>query len=361
MVRIFSKSRPDGKLITDGDPLTHIMPYVMRGRNESCVYYHNPVDIDVLQEYIRKKRREGKRITMFNLIITATLHVIYERPHLNRFISGRRLYSRKSFDVLYVVKKSMSDEAEESIARVSFDENDNIFTVTKAMGDIIDSIKNGTADKWDDKLIAYLSKFPRWLLRFVASILRWADFHGLLPESFMKILPMYSSVYVSHLGSIGGGSFFHHLYEFGNTSIFLTIGKVYEAPVKADDGGVEWHRFVDLNFSIDERICDGYYLVKSIKMLNDLLLVPEFLEYSPAMLKRLSKEERRELRKKFKEARNQEGHHHELLISQEDVADRLEIYGSVDTDETADETSDVISDVMSDETSDEGDKSADQA
>ena len=320
---LFSKKRPDGKLVQDGDPMMHIMPYIMRGRNESCIYYKDCVEIENMQRYIREKRREGKRITIFNLIVTSMLHLIYERPHLNRFVAGRRLYDHNSFDVLYIVKTSLSDDANESVARVTFDEHDNIFTISESMKNIIDQIKGGEVEKWDDKLISFCTKLPRWTLRAIANILRWADFHGLLPESLTKQIPMYSSVFISHLGSIGGGSPFHHLYEFGTVSIFVTIGKVYEKPFKNMYGQLEWRKVVDLCFTIDERICDGFYLVKSLKYLNSLFRYPELLELSPEALKQLSDEERKDLERKLDRA-NRDGS--TLVMRREDLSDKLEVF-----------------------------------
>lgn len=283
----FSKKRKDGTLVTDGDPMIHIMPYIMRGRNESAVYYCNTVNIEPIQKYIKEKRREGKRITMFNVVVTALLQVLNQRPNLNRFIAGRRLYKHDSFEVLYTVKTDLSDDGLESVAKIQLAEDDNIDSVTENMTETVQSIIDGSEEKWDDKLIRYFSKAPRWLLRSILNVLRWMDFHGILPSFFLDTIPMYSSVFVSHLGSIGGGSLFHHLYEFGTTSVFLTIGKVYEKPIKNRDGSVSWQKSVDLSFTIDERIVDGYYMIKSLNMLDQLLLNPHLLELSPKELKRL--------------------------------------------------------------------------
>lgn len=319
---LFSKKRPDGKLVKGGDPMIHIMPYIMRGRNESAIYYRDTVEIENMQRYIRDKRRDGIRITVFNLIITSLLHLIFERPHLNRFVAGRRLYDHNSFDILYVVKTSLTDDANESIARVSFDENDNIFTICEAMSKIINEIKVGDTKKWDDKLISAFSHLPRWLLRIAANLLRWADFHGFLPASVLKTIPMYSSIFASHLGSIGGGSPFHHLYEFGTVSIFVTIGKVYEKPYKNVKGELEWRKVVDLCFTIDERICDGFYLVKSLKYLDALFQTPELLEYSPAVLKRMTAEERKDVMKRY-DARFTE---QKPSMKKDEIGDKREFY-----------------------------------
>jgi hypothetical protein len=277
---IFNK-RKDGKLVKGGDPMMHIMPYVMRGRNESAVYYGKSFCVEDIQEYIREKRRQGKRITLFNVIVSALLHTLYRRPHLNRFIAGRKLYRRNSMDVLYVVKTLMTDEGVESIAKISSDGHATIEDVTDMMSEHISYIKDGQ-QKGDDRLIQFATKLPRFIVRFVLWILRFLDFHGFMPKVFMDNIPLYSSVFVSHMGSLGAEAPFHHLYEFGTTSIFCTIGKIYKKPYQdVATGEVVWKKTIDISFSIDERICDGFYLIKSLRLFEQYIENPSLLEKTP--------------------------------------------------------------------------------
>ncbi|MDO5016511.1 MAG: hypothetical protein Q4E09_05850 [Eubacteriales bacterium] len=287
---LFGKQRNDGNLIDDGYPIQHIMPYVMKGRNESTVYLKKTIDIENVRKYVRKQRRAGKRITVFNVVVTAVLCTIYRRPHLNRFIAGRRMYEHKVIDVLYVVKRDLTDEAEESIAKVVLSPEDNIFTVAEKMSRNIEIIQKELEEKKDDKFMSFLQKLPRWTLRSIVSIVRWLDFHGILPAKVQDSIPLYSTVYLSHIGSLGAEAPFHHLYEFGTTSLFITVGKFYDQPRKAKDGSVEWYRAVDLMFTVDERICDGFYLIKSLRLLEDYLINPESMEISPAESERREKE-----------------------------------------------------------------------
>lgn len=308
MAKLFSKRRSDGILIEDIEPVTQIMPYVMRGRNESAVYFRKSIDVTQIQNYIRQKRKEGTRITFFNIMVAALLHTIYKRPYLNRFVAGRRLYQHNQIDVNYVVKKSFTDEASESIARVVLNEADNLFTVADCMLEHIRALKaEGETNKKDDKLMSFLAKLPRWTTRSIVALVRWLDFHGFLPADFQEAIPLYSSVFVSHIGSLGAEAPFHHLYEFGTTSIFITIGKTYDKPVKAADGGVEWRKAVDLNFTVDERICDGYYFIKSLRLLEDLLENPETLEVSPQEAAKLQAQEKskKSVKKALKAARQE--------------------------------------------------------
>ncbi|NLM19066.1 MAG: 2-oxo acid dehydrogenase subunit E2 [Clostridiaceae bacterium] len=275
------KKRKDGKLVTDGDPMNHIMPYMMRSRNESIIYYQNSIEVKPIRDYIKKRRKQGDRITMFNILMASILNIFVLRPKLNRFIAGRRIYEHNGYEGLYIVKLDLSDQAYESIAKVTMTEDDNINTVAEKMKAQVELIRKAQEEKTDDKLISYFSKTPRWFLRFALATLRWLDFHGWMPKTLTDIIPLYSSVFLSHLGSIGGNAPFHHLYEFGTNSLFITMGKIYEKPFKSKNGEVEWREVIDLVVSIDERICDGYYLIKSLSILENYFETPELLEISP--------------------------------------------------------------------------------
>ncbi len=272
-----TKKRSDGNLVRGGDPMMHIMPYVMRHRNESCVYYKMTVPLEPIQKYIIDKRRKGQRITLFNVIVAAMLKTVEARPHVNRFVAGRRLYEHKNFEVLYVVKQKMTDDGEESVARVALNPGDTIMDVKEAMDQHIRKLKNGEL-KSDDKLIRHLSHYPRWSIRCLYRILTWLDFNGMMPKSMIEMLPFYSTIFISHLGTLGSEAVFHHLYEFGTNSIFMTIGRPYEQPCRGEGDQLVWRKVVDLALTIDERICDGYYLVKTLKYFQSLLDQPELLE-----------------------------------------------------------------------------------
>ena len=74
---LLTKKRKDGKLVRGGDPMMHIMPYLMKGRNESAVYFSKTIYIDEIQEYIRKKRRNGERITVFNIVVASLCSICF--------------------------------------------------------------------------------------------------------------------------------------------------------------------------------------------------------------------------------------------------------------------------------------------
>ena len=275
---LFSRKRTDGKLVQGGDPMNYIMPYVMRSRTEAQVYATYPVRMDAIQEFIRQNRRKGVRVTFFNVLVAALLKTLIERPRLNRFVAGRNIYEHNEFEVLYVVKEALTEEANESVAKVRLAPEDTIYDVVEKMSSQNERLKAGEL-KGDDKMIRLLLRAPRWLIRAVFAFYRWLDYHGLVPKAAIEEFPFYSSAFVSHLGTIGGNVAHHHLYEMGTTSIFITIGKTQERPERTDDDGLRWVKEIDIGINVDERICDGYYFIKSLRLFERYMNDPWLLEY----------------------------------------------------------------------------------
>ena len=109
-------------------------------------------------------------------------------------------------------------------------------------------------------------------------ILTRLDIHGWIPSSIIETDPYYCSMVLSNLGSIKLKSGYHHLTNWGTCSLFCIIGEKKRNPVFSPDGTYTMHETLDLGLTIDERLADGYYYSKSIKLLAYLLEHPQLLE-----------------------------------------------------------------------------------
>ena len=58
----------------------------------------------------------------------------------------------------------------------------------------------------------------------------------------------------------------------------MTIGKIHKEQVVMEDGKVEIRDVCDFGVNVDERIADGVYFAKSIKLFEYILQNPELLE-----------------------------------------------------------------------------------
>ena len=107
---------------------------------------------------------------------------------------------------------------------------------------------------------------------------RFLDRHGWMPKTVIATDPYYSSVVLTNLGSIKLHAGYHHLTNWGTTSVFCAIGERKKRPFYSEDGSTEMRDSVDLGLTIDERIADGYYYSKTIRLLKTILENPELLE-----------------------------------------------------------------------------------
>ena len=90
--------------------------------------------------------------------------------------------------------------------------------------------------------------------------------------------PNYSSIFLSNLGSIKLNSGYHHLTNWGTNSLFIVVGERKMRPFYNDDGTYEMRDSVDIGITIDERIADGYYYAKSLRLVRKLIENPELLD-----------------------------------------------------------------------------------
>jgi len=258
--------------------LNAIFPYVMRSRTESLVYYSTALDVENLLAYIEKKKAEGQEIKFFPLFIAAIVKLLKERPCLNRFVSGRRLYQRNHIKITFIAKKAASDDGEETNVSLTFDDSVTFQEVIGKLKSDIKAAKSESAKKDDDRIIETLMKMPRFVVRLFFAFLRWMDFYFDMPRMLADVDPMRCSVYVANLGSIGTEAPFHHLYEWGNCSMFVAIGKIGYKPVALEDGTLTARRMVEVKVTLDERIADGYYFARSLELMESYLKNPESLE-----------------------------------------------------------------------------------
>ena len=275
--------RKDGYLVAESDPIHALVPYMLPNRADNEAVLNEVVDMTAVIDYIAKKN-EGDpefKYTFFHFIVAAVAKLIVLRPKLNRFYSGHRLYDRKDILFSFVVKKKFTDTAEEVLATIKVDPDSDVpplEQVYEKVKKIVYSVrKRGEVDSATDKMNILL-KFPRPILRLIIRTLRWMEYHGWYPKSLMCDDPYYSTVFFSNLGSIKMSADYHHLANWGTNSIFAIIGELHPMPFYGADGSVSVKPALQLNLTLDERIADGFYFAKSIKLLRRLFAHPEWIE-----------------------------------------------------------------------------------
>ena len=271
--------RKDGYWLRDLDALHAFTPYLMPNRTENEAFIQEQIDLTNILAYLEKKNAQQPeyKYTIFHIITAALAKTLTLRPRMNRFVKGNRMYERNELTFAFVVKKQFADEAHEALAFLSFDEN---CTVDSVHDKIMNEIYSCRSEKLDNSTASMdvLTKLPRFVLRFIIGILNLLDYYGKVPNSLIKADPNYASVFMSNLGSIGLKAGYHHLNNWGTNSIFVTIGEKAMRPVYDAEGNEEIRPVLELGLTLDERIADGYYYAKTVKLVKHLLHNPELLE-----------------------------------------------------------------------------------
>jgi hypothetical protein len=163
------------------------------------------------------------------------------------------------------------------MAIVKGTEKSNIFMVHESVKKQVLPAKQGKQSGTEDSL-DFFNKLPHWLTTMIFNVIRrWSD-KGKLPNSLIEGDSNHCSAFVTNLGSIGLKCGYHHLANYGTSSIFVVIGEKKMTPFYDEKGKVTMKETLDLGFTIDERIADGYYYSKSMKIFSKVLQNPELLE-----------------------------------------------------------------------------------
>ncbi|MEA5050543.1 MAG: 2-oxo acid dehydrogenase subunit E2 [Oscillospiraceae bacterium] len=271
--------RRDGRWLSDLDALHTFMPYLYVNRADNEAFISETIDLTNLNAYLEKKNAglTEHKYTLFHVILAAMVKTVTLRPKMNRFIQGMRIYQRHDLTAGFVVKKEFADEGSEALAYIKFGPESTIDSVHERIVEEITTCRGGGLDN-STAGMDMLCKLPRSILRLVMWILRRLDFYGRVPYSLVKSDPNYSTVFLTNLGSIGLKAGYHHLSNWGTTSVFVIIGKTHLAPQYDERGAVTMREVVDIGLTLDERIADGYYYSKTVRLLKHLLQNPELLE-----------------------------------------------------------------------------------
>src|SRR5579871_5544722 len=269
--------RSDGDLVTDISDVRRMMPYVMRGRNESIVFHAMELKIAKALAWIREYNRNRPRrqyASLFHLGIYVCAKLLHERPGINRFVSGGRMYKRRGVWISFVAKKRLIDDSPLVTIKLQFPANEPFSDCVTRMNE---SVLEGRGDNEMpiDSELRFLLKLPGPILRAVFAVGRFLDRVNLFPASMIEPDPMFASLFAANLGLLSGSNASHHLYEYGNASLFAVMGNVRKAVIAGTDGRPEVADVLTVNWSFDERINDGFYVLKSLEMGQSLFEDPE--------------------------------------------------------------------------------------
>ncbi|MDR1329785.1 MAG: hypothetical protein LBK23_09315 [Oscillospiraceae bacterium] len=273
--------RTDGRWLRTLDSY-HVMPsYIMVKRNDASNYFSDSIEVTDIDRYLRKKRADGMAgLGILHVVAAAYVRMAAKYPGVNRFVSGQRVFARHGVELVMTVKSDLKIEAPETSIKVRLELTDTIGEVFEKVNAQIERVKN--KDKTStDAVAGSLVKFPRLFLKFAMFMLNLLDYFGKMPKAVLEASPFHGSVIITDLGSIGLPPIYHHLYNFGNLPLFISLGTKRREVEAQKDGAVAERKYLDYTLVADERIADGFYFSQVYRYFKAILKTPEVLDSPP--------------------------------------------------------------------------------
>jgi len=262
----------------------------VRKRCEASVLFSRDVEVEAAMAYVRRKNAEaepgepgGDRFSLFGILIAAAVRSIALKPRLNRFVHRRGVYQRKGISVSFIVKKSLTEAAAEGSAKIRFEGSDTVASAMEKISEGIEAARGGEP-RPDDLEYGLAHRLPLGKAALTL-FFRILDRFNLAPARMIEADPLFTSVYIANLGSIGLDTPYHQLYEWGTASVYMVVGRVFQKETRRAEVGTHGvpvlRHFVNLKFTVDERIAEGIYFAHAASLFQRLVSKPETLELPP--------------------------------------------------------------------------------
>ena len=273
--------RYDGWRVRKVDALFSVVPFILPTRVDSQVFFEVKISIDIAEAFIRKHKEEIPDLSIMHVVMASLVRLFSQRPYLNRFIVWNKIFARNHMSFSLAIKRSMTDEGEETVIKPYFLPTDTLQDVVRKTKLELTNNQQVGQENSSDSISKLMGFLPDFLLRSVIFFVKQLDKIGLMPKVFFEASPFHTSLFLTNLGSIGIESIYHHLYEVGTCSIFAAIGRKNKKNILNKDGSILPTKSMLLKFVLDERICDGFYYASSMRMLEKILSNPSVLLLPP--------------------------------------------------------------------------------
>jgi hypothetical protein len=274
---VFWWRRADGDLVKDSTDLRRMMPYIMRTRSDAVVFFEQRIDVRAAERFVRafNQAHPETRATLFHVIMWASRNGMAEFPGLNRFVAGGRLYQRKGIWISYSAKQRLKKGAPLMVLKRECRTEETFAAMVASMSAQLQSAKFGGEKASIDGEMKLVLALPGFLRRVVMLVYRMLEANGMFPKFFVDGDALYSSVFLTDLGSLGMDAAYHHLYEYGTIGIFGAVGRARTELIgDPNSGRMERKRIATVRWSFDERVEDGLYAGYGLKHVQRLIEDP---------------------------------------------------------------------------------------
>ncbi len=273
--------RPDGRRVKGIDPIVAITPYVMPMRCDAQVFLKHRADMEILSRYIRKQKIEkGEKLSYMSIVIAAYVRAVSRNPGINRFIMNKQYYSRNNCSVAFTMLKNPDNiDDGETVVKIRFDLTDTIYDVRDRIEATVRENRGVQEKNFLDRLAGGLLAIPG-LPTLIVALIRFLDRYGICPRFLIDELPFHVGMYITNTASIGLHDVNHHIYNFGNVSLFFGLGTTEKVAV-VEKGTTRMKRYLPIGITADERVCAGSHYARFFNDMRTYLDHPEKLEQPP--------------------------------------------------------------------------------
>ena len=279
-----AKKEKEWRRVKTIPPMAAVVPFIMVNRTGSQNFIRDSFDLEKLEQYMKEKQAAGMtNISMMHVMIAAYVRLVSQRPALNRFIRGQRVWTRKHVEVSLSIKKEMSLESPDTCVKAWLAPDSTMQEVYDAVNKEIVSYREAPGGDFDS-VAAAINHFPALFFKWFVHTMKTLDYFGLMPKLIQKVSPFHCSYFITSMGSLGIPPIYHHLYDFGTCPVFFSFGTKRRAYELDSEGKVKKKQYLDFTFVLDERICDGYYYASALRLLKMIVRNPWQLDERPEVI-----------------------------------------------------------------------------
>lgn len=237
--------------------LAHVTP----SRVHAQVTYTQTLDITRTLAWLEE---QDEPITLLHVFSAAAARLFHARPRLNRYVTGSRFFQRDGVRISLSAKKSMKDGAPLVVIPLEVPANAHPALISRQLRERLDPPRRGEVMR-QEKENALLLKVPNILLGPLIKLALWLDKRHWLPAALVDPDPLFCSLFIANLGSVGLEVAHHHLFEWGNCPFFAVIGRIHTTGGRSE---------VQVGWTFDERVEDGMACALALGDLKTLVEDP---------------------------------------------------------------------------------------
>lgn len=273
------RRRAGARYLKSLSPYDQILGHIMPRRSDAMVFFEDDIDCKYLDAYIKEKQEQGIEINYLDIFVAATVRIYALRPAMNRFTMNGRVFANRDISISMAVKKSLRDTVSDTTIKLHFTGHENIFQIRDRFESEIYKNKGTDSANDTDKVMKLLTCVPNCLIKLAMGMIRMLDRWNLLPKSLLAVSPFHGSGFITYLKSLGIPSIYHHIYDLGTIGQFIAVGKEQmKAVVDRKTGQVVPAKILTMKLVADERICDGLYYARSLRLFRRIIENPAVLE-----------------------------------------------------------------------------------